>query len=479
MAIKKTTDEWIQNARLVWGDLYDYSQSEYVNSKQHVIVICQKHGSWKCQAGNHLKKNNPRGCPDCGRERQVQKAIKPLGSFIQEAVVIHGDKYDYSQSTYLGAKEYIDIACPKHGIFQQTPDSHINGKSGCPICASEHATERDLLSEVEVASRIFKASKGTVSVVTGSYKGMNSKCIFECSEHGVFERFTNSAMKGIHPCTKCSGGKKFAYGYTTREFEEKIHELISNEITFKPFEYQGKYTRITFICPEHGEFIKSAEDIQRRPNCPRCAYIDSSSVRIDAIKKKNTETLRVRFDRWVEAASDYHNGRYDYSNSEYISARDDIEIICPIHGSFLQKPDSHLSSGCRKCADDNLQGRYTEKYFERFPERKNYSARLYYIKFSYKKQNFYKVGITTTSILERFSLLSKAGVTLDVLGALETTLYNAFRLEFLIQREHGDKFRYRPKFKHFTARELRIGPTECFKKPLSKQRMESVFGEDI
>lgn len=53
MAIKRTTEEWIQNARLVWGDLYDYSQSEYVNSKQHVIVICKNHGSWKCQAGNH------------------------------------------------------------------------------------------------------------------------------------------------------------------------------------------------------------------------------------------------------------------------------------------------------------------------------------------------------------------------------------------------------------------------------------------
>lgn len=476
MAIKKTTDEWIQDARLLWGDLYDYSQSEYVNSKQHVIVICQKHGPWKCHAGNHLNKNNPRGCPSCGRESQIQKAIKPLASFVLDAARVHGEKYDYSKSKYIGSKEYIDINCLKHGVFQQTPDSHINKQNGCPTCASEDAVENNLLSEFEVDNRIYKISKGTVRVVAGSYKGMNSKCIFECSEHGTFERITSSAMIGVHPCIKCSGS---SHRYTTREFEVKIQGLISNGITFKPFEYKNQNTRITFICAEHGEFTKSAKDIQKRPNCPRCAYIKSSGVRINAIKKKNTETLRARFDRWIEAASDYHNGRYDYSNSEFISARDDIEIICPIHGAFLQKPDTHLSSGCRKCADENLQGRYTQKYFKLFPERKNYSARLYYIKFRHKKQSFYKVGITTTSILERFSLLSKAEIVLDVLGELETTLYEAFRLEFEIQREHGDKFRYIPQFEDFTARELRIGPTECFKKPLSKQRIESVFGKDI
>ncbi len=137
-----------------------------------------------------------------------------------------------------------------------------------------------------------------------------------------------------------------------------------------------------------------------------------------------------------------------------------------------------MSSGCRKCADEHLQGRYTQKYFEQFPERKSYNARLYYIKFSYKKQSFYKVGITTTSISERFSLLSKAGIRFDVLGELVTTLYNAFTLEFQLQREHGDKFRYRPQFENFTARELRIGPTECFEQPLPKKKIEYFFSHD-
>ncbi len=288
MAIKKTTNEWIRDARLIWGDLYDYSKSEYVGSKQHVIVTCKKHGSWSCSTGNHTNKKKPRGCPSCSKESQTQKALKPLSSFVRDAIKVHGKKYDYSKSTYLGAKKHIDIICPKHGTFQQTPGGHINGKSGCPICAHEATSERSLLSETEIAERIFKASKGAVKIVTGSYKGMNSKCTFECDEHGTFEKYPNSAITGIHPCNKCSGSKKFLSGrtYTTHEFTERLQAIISNDLTFKPFEYQDKYTRITLICPEHGEFIKSAEGIQSRPRCPRCTHLESSDKRISAIKKK-------------------------------------------------------------------------------------------------------------------------------------------------------------------------------------------------
>jgi hypothetical protein len=46
--------------------------------------------------------------------------------------------------------------------------------------------------------------------------------------------------------------------------------------------------------------------------------------------------LGLDFKKWIEAEFDYNNWRYDYSNSEYISARYDIEIIFPIHGSILQ-----------------------------------------------------------------------------------------------------------------------------------------------
>ena len=53
---------------------------------------------------------------------------------------------------------------------------------------------------------------------------------------------------------------------------------------------------------------------------------------------------------FIEQAKIIHDSKYDYSNTNYIRGRDKIEIICRIHGYFLQKPSEHLrGNGCPKC----------------------------------------------------------------------------------------------------------------------------------
>jgi len=52
--------------------------------------------------------------------------------FIMRANKIHNNKYEYNDE-YLSYKEKINIICPIHGEFQQTPDDHLQGK-GCPRC---------------------------------------------------------------------------------------------------------------------------------------------------------------------------------------------------------------------------------------------------------------------------------------------------------------------------------------------------------
>jgi len=57
------TDEWIEKAKKVHGNLYDYSKSTYSESLASVTVLCSKHGYFKQRAGHHLE---GRGCPSCG-----------------------------------------------------------------------------------------------------------------------------------------------------------------------------------------------------------------------------------------------------------------------------------------------------------------------------------------------------------------------------------------------------------------------------
>ena len=54
--------------------------------------------------------------------------------FIREAVKLHGNVYDYSKVEYINRRTKVEIICRKHGPFMQTPNHHINHKTGCPRC---------------------------------------------------------------------------------------------------------------------------------------------------------------------------------------------------------------------------------------------------------------------------------------------------------------------------------------------------------
>ena len=57
-------------------------------------------------------------------------------NFINKVNVIHNNHYNYSLVDYKNNTTKIKIICPKHGIFEQLPKSHLRG-NGCPICAFE------------------------------------------------------------------------------------------------------------------------------------------------------------------------------------------------------------------------------------------------------------------------------------------------------------------------------------------------------
>ena len=64
----------------------------------------------------------------CGRENTSRARRSTTEEFIEEARKIHGGKYDYSKVKYTGAFNNVEIICPKHGSFYQTPTNHLRGK---------------------------------------------------------------------------------------------------------------------------------------------------------------------------------------------------------------------------------------------------------------------------------------------------------------------------------------------------------------
>ena len=61
---KITTEEFIERAREVHGDKYDYSSSVYVNNKTKIKIICPIHGEFELTPNAHLQ---GRGCKKCNK----------------------------------------------------------------------------------------------------------------------------------------------------------------------------------------------------------------------------------------------------------------------------------------------------------------------------------------------------------------------------------------------------------------------------
>lgn len=125
---KLTTEEFIEKAKEVHGDQYDYSLTEYVNNKQKVKIICSKHGVFEQAPFNH---KNGYSCAKCSYEKMAEKQRKSQDEFIQQCKKVHKNKYDYSKAEYKGYKSKIKITCPIHEEFMQEARYHVEG-CGCP-----------------------------------------------------------------------------------------------------------------------------------------------------------------------------------------------------------------------------------------------------------------------------------------------------------------------------------------------------------
>lgn len=128
-----TTEIFIDNSKKIHGELYNYSKVNYKGNKEKVEIICQTHGSFWQYPGNHLKGC---GCPECKGNRISKTKTSTKEEFIEKAIAVHGNKYDYSKVNYIRSTMPVEIICKKHNTsFWQDPGNHLQGK-GCPICNS-------------------------------------------------------------------------------------------------------------------------------------------------------------------------------------------------------------------------------------------------------------------------------------------------------------------------------------------------------
>jgi len=135
---------FIEKANKIHNNRYDYTQTNYINNKKLIKIICKEHGIFEQIPASHLSGS---GCKKCGTEKTNQKNTKSIEKFINESIIIHNNKYDYSLVNYKGTDLKVNIICKEHGVFEQKPTKHLQGQ-GCPIC-SESKLEREVRNFLE------------------------------------------------------------------------------------------------------------------------------------------------------------------------------------------------------------------------------------------------------------------------------------------------------------------------------------------
>lgn len=117
---------FVEKAKKIHGERYDYSKAVYTGAKVEMELICKNHGSFYRHANGHL---SGRGCHKCS----LEAAKSTTEEFVSRAKEIHSDFYDYSQTVYIKANIKVIIGCPIHGYFKQEPAIHLLNH-GCTKC---------------------------------------------------------------------------------------------------------------------------------------------------------------------------------------------------------------------------------------------------------------------------------------------------------------------------------------------------------
>ena len=326
-----TTEIFLEKANKIHNFKYDYSNVNYKNSTVPVSIICEVHGEFQQKPNEHL---TGRGCRKCSYIQRGNNRKSTTKDFIEKSQKIHNNFFDYSLVKYNGDKELVSIICPKHGVFKQRPNNHLNGQ-GCKKCAGlERGTTQEFINK----AKIIHKEKYFYNKV--NYINNKTKVIINCPIHGEFEQTPNRHLKGqgCFYCGNTISGQ--SHRSNLDSFISKANLIHNFEYNYDESIYINNRIKICIICPTHGKFFQIPNSHLSGQGCPICR------------RQQATQKLYGTTSEFTTQAKLIHGNTFGYENVNYINFETPISIVCARHGIFWQTPHNHLSgSGCPKCKE--------------------------------------------------------------------------------------------------------------------------------
>lgn len=133
---RKTTEEWIKDARKIHGNKYDYSKSIYTKNNSYIIIICKKHGEFEQWPAAHS--SNGSGCPRCKAEIASERNRMSSDNILKRLQEKYNGRYSYPNfiKEYVNFHSSITIKCNLHNLtYSLQLCSHLQKHSpGCKKC---------------------------------------------------------------------------------------------------------------------------------------------------------------------------------------------------------------------------------------------------------------------------------------------------------------------------------------------------------
>lgn len=293
-----TKDEFVLKAKQTHGNTYDYSLvEEKLNSRRKITILCKNHGEFTQYYHNHLYGNK---CKKCANE--IIKDLSIQQAFINQAIRIHNDKYDYSLVDYINRHTKVKILCKIHNtIFNQRPANHLRGE-GCNLCSKNKKMSN--FSFIEKCKTIHN-DKYDYSLI--DYRGAHYKVKISCPKHGIFYQKASHHIKGIGcpTCRESRGERKI------RKFLENHHiDYIPQykipkckNIKSLPFDFYilSKNILIEFQGPQHYMLIDFSGYSSYEINLKNFNYTQQNDqIKRDYCKNNNISLIEISYKDNVE-----------------------------------------------------------------------------------------------------------------------------------------------------------------------------------
>ncbi len=315
-------DQFVDRAKSIHGNRYDYTNSVYTKSKNKILIRCRVHGDFSISAGDHIQKKET-GCRKCAMVKISRLKKLSQEQVINQFIEKHGNRYCYDNFKYLGNAEKSEIICKIHGSFLMTPTDHKSGNN-CSKCSKVYVRSYD-----DVIAEANEIHNQKYSYISNNYKNTDSYLIVVCPYHGKFKQRAASHLrgKGCHEC-----GKELLYGYRKGSYVDLAKKNHGGKSNF----YIIKMSKDGEVFYKQGITMKSVNERFRKDKMPYnirevaiyrgCAsFIWDIELILKKINSSNKYNPLIEFGGKTECFSSISNCVYDEINKYIISGK--LELV--------------------------------------------------------------------------------------------------------------------------------------------------------